>query len=76
MRISELAQQIAQECAWELANLGFRSGQRVIWIFSGTYWQLYQSRKPENYERSAQVRTTVVIQNSVHYIRQHLLAIQ
>jgi len=56
MRISELTQHIAKECAWELANLGFRAGQRIIWIFSGTYWQLYQSRKPENYERSAQVR--------------------
>lgn len=55
MRATELINRFMMEFGWEALNCGFMIAQRTVWVFTGTYWQLRQTRKPENYARSAQV---------------------
>ena len=55
MKVSQLTLRYLLEFCWESANVIFRVVQRFVWLFTGTHRRLSAARRPENYNRSAQV---------------------
>jgi hypothetical protein len=50
---------IALQFFWVAANAFYTLLQSAVWVLTGTYWSLLWSRRPENYDHSAQVLRVV-----------------